>query len=472
MLRFWLIIPFLFSCSPALKTKVSRTIAQDTSVQRKEAHENAVKEFNNLHFFADGRGMMISPGLIDLYNQAGPLAKSILLEKRFGMNVVNSEVIGLFKTEWNGHNIGVLGCVACHSGKAAGQFIVGLGNKNIDVKQIGDLTLNVSKAWKILNVGRVVLDDDYRGLTEDSIAFAKILSNENFSNLTQGLVPTGVIRTWFYRQKNLPIPEDLPRAAVKVPHLWGYRVKRQVGSFTDGGGNGKLPGWAIAVELVANQRPETIRSYLPKIDHAEELLGSFLPPKYPFKIKLSEAQQGKAVFENTCAKCHGTYQRDESGLQVYEPPKFIPLEKVKTDSDRLSSLNGDFLELVRSNPLKDILVDDYKGEGYFAPRLEGIWARFPYLHNASVPTIMDLLSPAKERPKKFSLADAGEKHRFDSTHMGLKLTLRERTGIDRLRKLRTIYDTSLSGQSNQGHEFYTDLSRKEKLLLIEYLKTL
>ncbi len=33
--------------------------------------------------------------------------------------------------------------------------------------------------------------------------------------------------------------------------------------------------------------------------------------------------------------------------------------------------------------------------------LDGIWATLPYLHNGSVPTVCDLLSPVAERPKTF-----------------------------------------------------------------------
>lgn len=471
-MRNLILLLILAACSPTFKTKAIRHLATDEQRSRQEKHNEAAEEFKKLHFFAAGRGMMISPGLIDIYNQTNNLSRNILIKQIFGLNMVDGEAIGFFETEYKGNNIGVLGCVACHSGKAAGQYIMGLGNKNIDVYQIGRSTLTASKIWKKLNIKKMNNDDDYRGLTEDAIDFAKTLSNQNYSNLTQGLVPTGVIRTWFYRQAGKPIPEDLPRAAVKVPHMWGYGVKRQVGSFSDGGGNGKLPGWAIAVELVANQKPEVIRTYLHKIEHTENLLGDFLPPKYPFKIERKQADLGKITFDKTCAKCHGTYERDPFGLAIYKEPKWIPHHVVKTDDDRLNNIEGEFLELVRTNPLKDILIDSARdGRGYFAPRLEGVWARFPYLHNGSVPTIMDLLNVASKRPKQFSLKDAGEKSRFDSNRLGLKIP-RRRKLIDFNRNLRSWYDTSLEGQSNKGHEFYTDLTLQEKQDLIEYLKTL
>jgi hypothetical protein len=460
----------LSSCSPAFKTKAYRELASEKAA-RENQHAEAAEEFKNLHFFEKGRGMMISPGLIELYGKTGKAVKEVLIEKGFGLNVVDGEAMGLLETEYLGHKVGVLGCVACHSGKAAGQYIMGLGNKNIDVWQIGNMTLKASQGWKLFNKRKMASNEKYRALTEDALIFAKTLSNKSYSNLTQGLVPTGVIRTWFYRQAGLPIPEDLPRAAVKVPHMWGFAKKRQAGVLADGGGNGKLPGWIVAVELVANQKPEVIRSYIPRMERTIDIFESFLPPKYPFAVERNLAHQGKEIFEMTCAKCHGTYERDETDLPIFKTPKWIPIKVVKTDPDRLGSINKSFLELVRNNPLKDILIDEYKGDGYFAPRLEGVWARFPYLHNASVPTVRDLLKPASERPKVFSLVNAGEKDRFDSKNLGLKLSRKERAGKKK-RHRRSDYDTSLEGQSNKGHEFHTDLAEDQKEKLIEYLKTL
>ena len=39
--------------------------------------------------------------------------------------------------------------------------------------------------------------------------------------------------------------------------------------------------------------------------------------------------------------------------------------------------------------------------GYANAPLDGIWLRAPYLHNGSVPTLRDLLNPAKDRPTQF-----------------------------------------------------------------------
>ena len=99
----------------------------------------AIDEILKLNFFSDGRGMMISPGLINLYRATPRFAKKTLLTRTLGLNYIDGRAQGLFWEKYQKNTIGVLGCVACHSGQAAGYYIVGLGNKNIDVQSIGSL---------------------------------------------------------------------------------------------------------------------------------------------------------------------------------------------------------------------------------------------------------------------------------------------------------------------------------------------
>lgn len=79
--------------------------------------------------------------------------------------------------------------------------------------------------------------------------------------------------------------------------------------------------------------------------------------------------------------------------------------------------------------------------GYVALNLHGLWTTAPYLHNGSVPTLQDLLKPAKDRPKTF---------------------VREGFTVD----------TDKPGMSNVGHEFGTTLSAPDKADLTAYLLSL
>lgn len=99
--------------------------------------------------------------------------------------------------------------------------------------------------------------------------------------------------------------------------------------------------------------------------------------------------------------------------------------------------------------------------GYKARSLEGIIFTAPYLHNGAVPTLIDLLSPASERPQSFYLGCQN----YDVHKMGYRCNhLIDRNLYH--------YDTTLKGNSNSGHEYGTNLSIREKFELIEFLKSL
>jgi mono/diheme cytochrome c family protein len=106
--------------------------------------------------------------------------------------------------------------------------------------------------------------------------------------------------------------------------------------------------------------------------------------------------------------------------------------------------------------------------GYKVRPLNGVWATPPYLHNASVPTIDALLSPASERPAKFTLGN----REYDPVKLGYRTD-------DLVNGF--VFDTTLPGNSNRGHEFSDEkrdgvigrkLTPDERKALLEYIKTL
>jgi len=442
----------------------------------------AKKKLETLNFFYKGRGMVISPDMIKIYEvlrkQGVGVSDNGILNQRWGLNLVDKKIKGLYNEPYKNIAMGVLGCVACHSGKAAGQWIIGLGNKNIDVGQIGKDAYLAELVW-----GSTPRPNkpEFREIHNRAIKFTKILKNDDINNLTQGLVPTSQVKSWFYEITGTDMPKDFGRGQVKVPHLWGYGEKRKSGSFWDGFADGVLPGWAVAVELRGGQSPENVREYLDKVHHAEDSLSDLLPPKYPFKINLVRAKKGEKYFNQTCFKCHGTYERDDQGSPIYKSPKFIPWKVVKTDRERLDFVTPEFLNLIDKSPLNDLMKYKNRTEkGYIAPRLWGIWSRFPYLHNGSIPTISDLLNTPKNRPNVFDLFKSGEKERFDEKKLGLLINrdVDSRDYKKLLRKAnrgkRSVYSTSRVGHANKGHvfSFYKTMTEENKKDLIEYLKTL
>jgi hypothetical protein len=106
---------------------------------------------------------------------------------------------------------------------------------------------------------------------------------------------------------------------------------------------------------------------------------------------------------------------------------------------------------------------------YKARPLNGVWATPPYLHNASVPTIEDLLGPADKRPTVFYLGS----REYNPDKLGYE-TEKDLQNSSR-------FDTGIRGNSNRGHEFSNTkgpavigdaLDTDQRKALIAFLKTL
>lgn len=440
----------------------------------------AVAEFSNTHNFSHGRGLAVVPGVFELVELLGgsPLepVQRRLLAQSFGLNMnEQGRPVGLFTLEEREYSLGVFGCVACHSGKAAGQVYIGLGNKTIDVGTIGKIIGRFEKPYRWTKNRRT---PEKNAVVERGFAFAANLAHPRIANLTRGLVSINHINLWFYQQGGMELPAAIPRGGTRVPPLWGIEAKAtQEGLFYDGLGKAGSIAWLAMPELTAGQTAQGVRADFARIERLWWMITRFLPPEYPFAIERSRAARGEAVFARSCQGCHGTYERDAAGLPVFQKPVFKTLEQVGTDADRADASTDQLRGLIGSSPLKDLIQTQPRPRGYFATRLTGVWANFPYLHNGSVPTLADLLETPEARPRFFSLRDPGEKDRFDTGRVGLTVPRSGGIALDKLETLgrhgqRDVYSVEREGHSNRGHAFGTDLPAADKQALIEYLKTL
>lgn len=95
--------------------------------------------------------------------------------------------------------------------------------------------------------------------------------------------------------------------------------------------------------------------------------------------------------------------------------------------------------------------------------MQGIWAAAPYLHNGSVPTLTELLTPADQRVSEFMVGPA-----YDINTVGLAA---QQTKFNYTLKT-TGCDARNSGNSRCGHNYGTGFSAEDKKALLEYLKSL
>ncbi len=99
---------------------------------------------------------------------------------------------------------------------------------------------------------------------------------------------------------------------------------------------------------------------------------------------------------------------------------------------------------------------------YEARVLQGIWAAAPYLHNGSVPSLAELLKPAAQRARAFKIGPV-----YDTQAVGLAPDQ-----ADAFTLVTTGCEDRMSGNSNCGHDYGTQLPDDDKKALLEYLKVL
>jgi hypothetical protein len=128
-------------------------------------------------------------------------------------------------------------------------------------------------------------------------------------------------------------------------------------------------------------------------------------------------------------------------------------------------------------------------QGYKARPLNGIWATAPFLHNGSIATLYDLLSPFNERPRYVQLGST----QFDVDHVGIQQDTNIAAQLEQNEPPADyingvfILNTQEMGNLNTGHEFDAsfikgsknkkgvigpELAPAQREALVEYLKTL
>ena len=255
----------------------------------------------------------------------------------------------------------------------------------------------------------------------------------------------------------LGMDEDGSYGPSDFPSIWNLQKYRPQEGMRLNWDGATLDARSVLVDSALGIVAEPQDDFEQQMDWLLEYLSGLPPPKYPFPVDRQLAAQGRQLFAAECARCHDS---ERTG-------KRVPLGEVGTDGNRIASWSRKAAKVANRKAAelgvtRSGMVEDEPLDGYIAVHLDGIWLRAPYLHNGSVPTLVDLLRPQARRPAIFYRGyDV-----YDTVNVGFQTE-----GADAERS-GTRHDVSRRGNGNAGHEFGTSLPVADKRALIEYLKTL
>jgi hypothetical protein len=370
----------------------------------------------------------------------------------------------LIQTE-NNQNLVVLNCLQCHGQVFNGKLVVGLGNTFLDFSKtpkknglkdfvgrrmmqwISPMAYESSKA--MIRSFRAIgpnLQTETRGVNAADRLAAILVAHRNPETLE------------WRDQPLMEIPSEV--IPTDVPAWW--MLKKKNAMFYNGFGRGDFGKFLMLSNLLTVKDTTEAAETFTHFKDVLAFIDSIEPPVYPFSIDTFLATTGRAVFDNNCSKCHGTY-----GDRETYPNLLIPQHIIKTDSllFKANYQNPQFIQWFNNswyaNGKHAARLQPFNG--YIAPPLDGVWITAPYLHNGSVPTLSALLN-SKERPRYWQRDfDNAE---YDYQKVGWKYAVRT-DGNEK-----NIYNTDKPGYGNSGHTFGDRLTAADRRAVIEYLKTL
>ena len=249
------------------------------------------------------------------------------------------------------------------------------------------------------------------------------------------------------------LPSEELIGAADYPQLWNQAPREGMHLHFDGN-NTSVAERNFSAALGAGVVPTTVD--YEGLYRIRDWILHLAPPKYPWEIDSARAARGKPIYEKECSSCHSFGSAQVGTVE--------PIESVKTDPYRLNAYTYIFSTnqwaLYPESPQR--VTHFQKTYGYTNQPLDGAWARAPYLHNGSVPTMWDLLMDPEYRPKSFYRGyDV-----YDKKNMGFI------TSGPEAEKAGSLFDTSLKGNGKGGHLWGVNLTNDQKWDLIEYMKTL
>ena len=380
-----------------------------------------------------------------------------------------------------------LNCAACHTGTvretpaSAPQIVAGMPAHQLDLQSFVEFVLDCSLDARMTDAAvrahlpesggpglfervllRVGVMDRLKLQTLDLRNRIAPLLDNRVPRWGRGRVDTfnpykAIQFNWDLTQ----LPPDELIGASDFPSLWNQQPREGMQLHWDGD-NDSVDERNLSAGLGAGITPVTV-------DHAglkrvRDWTWTLPPPPYPFAIDRPLAARGAPLYQQACTQCHGDHRFRDGVVGGDRVGTVVDIADIGTDRHRLDSYTSVFAAnqyaLFPDSPYR--FTRFRKTTGYANHPLDGIWARAPYLHNGSVPTLRALLDAPERRPILFFRGNDV----FDQAGVGFVSDVQEQAGRRFFR-----YDTTIPGNSNAGHVYGTELSDEDKRAIVEYMKT-
>ena len=248
-------------------------------------------------------------------------------------------------------------------------------------------------------------------------------------------------------------PDDGTIGTVDLPQIWNQKSREGMWLHWDGNNNAIRERNYAAAMAVGATSDSVLQGSFKRIT---DWLLTKAPVKYPFPIDQAVVDAGKPHWDENCSACHDFGKADTGQVTTN-------IQQLGTDRYRLDSFTIGLVDKFHTFKKPPFDFSAYrKTQSYSNTPTDGIWARAPYLHNGSVPSLWALLQKPQDRPGRFY---KGYKV-YDPVDVGFVYSGAE------AEQEGWLMDTTLLGNGNGGHEYGTDLSDQQKRELIEYMKTL
>jgi mono/diheme cytochrome c family protein len=279
---------------------------------------------------------------------------------------------------------------------------------------------------------------------------------------------------WVYTKVAPVYQEDLLEWAQVDGGIRDIRIRSALAAMAAG----------ASVEILAN--PAVAANIVAATDYTRNLAGPGYEEVFPdlaARLDRDAIHRGRISYAKHCAYCHGHPEPGAPGGWSRMGPRsrlgvIIPYEEIGTDPERVTFRYFEelpdeiFKKFPSDHPFAFRREDLRPGplgtrKGYITKPLDSAFSRAPYLHNASVPTLAELINL---RPRR-AVYYRGPVAIYDPEAVGILSP----DAPDEAHYFR--YDATLRGNSNRGHDYpwpYKGPGWNERELrdLLEYLKTL